>query len=33
MAEHRLRHAVCAVDNNGLLTYGGSQLLSDSAVK
>lgn len=32
MAEHRLRHAVCAVDNNGLLTYGGSQLLSDSAV-
>lgn len=32
MAEHRLCHAVCAVDNNGLLTYGGSQLLSDSAV-
>lgn len=32
MAEHRLRHAICAVDDNGRLTYGGSQLLSESAV-
>lgn len=32
MVEHRLRHSIPAVDSNGLLTYGGSQLLSDSAV-
>ena len=31
MAEHRLRHSFPAEDNNGLLTYGGSQMLSDSA--
>lgn len=32
MEEHRLKHALPAEDNNGLLTYGGSQLFSDSAV-
>lgn len=32
MVEHRLRHSIPAVDSNGLLTYGGSQLLSDSTV-
>lgn len=30
--EHRLRHKLPSVDNNGVLTYGGSQLLSDSVV-
>lgn len=32
MVEHRLLHSFPAEDNNGLLTYGGSQLLSESAV-
>ena len=32
MVEHRLLHPIPAVDSNGLLTYGGSQLLSYSAV-
>lgn len=32
MVEHRLLHSFPAEDNKGLLTYGGSQLLSDSAV-
>lgn len=32
MAEHRLHHNLTAEDNGGLLTYGGSQLLSDSAI-
>lgn len=32
MVEHRLRHSFPTVDNKGILTYGGSQQLSDSAV-
>lgn len=31
MTEHRLRHKIPEIDNNGTLTYGGSQMLSDSA--
>lgn len=31
MVEYRLRHDIPAVDKNGLLTYGGNQLLSNSA--
>ena len=32
MVEHRLQHSFPTVDNKGILTYGGSQQLSDSAV-
>lgn len=32
MVEHKLEHPIPAIDNNGVLTYGGSQLLSDNSV-